>query len=1440
MNNNINFLVVKKMKKYLQFLGFLIVLLTAGYIFLVHTVMPKYIKQMLPQMEAMAPNYIDGSVSIGGLIWNGGLSAEFTDITIKNAENEKITELPRVIIHFRPWLALDVPEKALSKVELVRPKVYLSMNDRQQWNMQHLLKPSDSDKTPFYGLLEVSDGSLQIKMPQGTWNFAVSGNVSGGANPDFAVDMQVTSGIDRLKLSGLVDTNGKGNLKLNAEKLDLQAYASLAQHYANIKALTGSLQNVALMYVNKDKGMRFSGEVGFNKLVGNVTFSGQEHKISLSGDVTAKDNLLDIQDFKIIMDEQNVNVTGEIDLKDIENPSGFGNITAEKLAYQDYQVEKLNVPFNIDKKNIVIENAEAVYGDGKIVINSNIDLEEKKLVADTVLENIVHQLSSRANDKLKISGQMAVLADFSDEQLKLKGATNVLDLQWNGVQIDKIAFDGFVDKNGLVVDNFSAFAGKGGSLAAHGSILEDGTLSVNGRMADFPIDPLLTMATGKDARGLCSTEFNLSGNINAPQFAGVMQMTQAEFMHQKITEAHGLLSLQDNVLKIKDFKANMDQGSHLINGSIDLRGSEPSIDLVLSTKGVRIEPLMQIISSDAYVTGNLDNELVLKGVVSNPSILGEIHASDGSAAKQLFNSVDGHYSYIDGELTLKNFVVNAAIAKVELNGKMNKNRELDFLLDAQNVDLAHLPVKDDTLDLDGLLNAKGYLGGTLTKPYFKGDVISDEIFINGEKISEIQGTLKSNLKEQNLFNIAFKQPYKDDVNNYGIYSADINIDLTEHFLQGNVSMLWGDVGGLLRMARQDYDISGLMQGELNFNPNGKGSGAYITIDADNVKIHERNYAHMNFKGCMKNGIISFDDVKLQEEKDVVDKGIIAVQGTIDFKKRQLDLELASLKANPAILTAIMKDPPEVQGEMDILMQLNGTFDKPSGSASVVVNNGAIAGVGIDSLTAMLSLADDNIKLQQLLASKDVYSIKASGDIPVDLFRNKSERHNANAQMNIIMDLDEARLGILPAMTEMVEWGIGDTKGKIRVAGTLEEPLLFGSVKVDDGSLKIKDLDTVLENINLDVDFQGNQVLLRNLSTQLGKGQVVANGNYALHTDANVAYRLHITAKDAELMSSIFSSRINSEIDIMPQKYRDYRNYDGSEPPEQYRPSVKGNVRLDDVKINMPTIPALGEGESNIGFDLNVELGPKIHLYNSYLYDIWLSGGIHLKGSTLYPIIEGSIKADKGTIKYLRTDFKLNKASLVWVDQGTFLPNVNLDSMARFNRYHVFMRINGPVSEMDLQLSSDPPLEKNTIIRMLTLQRESAGSNEVTSEDMTNLMTAGLQMTVLGDVEMMIKQTLGVDQFRIYTGRTRSGIGFESTKDRNHELTDDERNQYNVLISKYLNDKFMLGYTTSFDGKYRSIFGQYDINRHFNITYSRSYDLSDEAEDWYGLEYKVTF
>lgn len=53
---------------------------------------------------------------------------------------------------------------------------------------------------------------------------------------------------------------------------------------------------------------------------------------------------------------------------------------------------------------------------------------------------------------------------------------------------------------------------------------------------------------------------------------------------------------------------------------------------------------------------------------------------------------------------------------------------------------------------------------------------------------------------------------------------------------------------------------------------------------------------------------------------------------------------------------------------------------------------------------------------------------------------------------------------------------------------------------------------------------------------------------------------------------------------------------GKGPRFSYRPLLKGEVRFDDVLVNMPTIPEFGEGESNIGLDVQITLGPKIHLY----------------------------------------------------------------------------------------------------------------------------------------------------------------------------------------------------------------------------------------------------
>ena len=1427
------------MKRYFRFLGLIIIFLAAGYFFLVYTVAPDYISKQLPLIEQQAQSYINGQVKIGRINWSGGLTVELENIEVTDSAQGKVAELPHTLVKLEPWRAISHPLAVIGCIELDKPTVYLTMNEQKQWNMQNLLKPSDSDETPFYGLLKLKNGNLEVEMPQGKWSFGVEGSVSGHANPDFALDTRIIAGDDSIALKGLVTMEGKGNLSITSDRVSLAPYKSVVKDYTKIDNLEGAINKLRMLYDNDGEKVRYSGEGQLAALQGTVDFDGQTHRIFADGAVKAADSIVTVASIEAGFDDERLHFTGEVNLQELANPTGTGLVTAEKLAYAGFSVANISLPIALTKEELQLQQGVFEYGGGNVTANAAYVLANKLLAADVNLDNVGYEIVP--GEKAFANGSIAIKADASGEAIAIDAAADTFDLGWKGVQISKLAFDGSLDDGKLNVRHFSAFSGKG-TLAADGTIDRDGALDLKGRMAEFPIDPILALLHDKGGTGLCSTGFALEGTIYAPEFSGMVQLSDVHFMEQNIKEAHGLISMKQNILGIKGFKANMEQGYHLIDGTINLQGKEPVLDVAVETHGVRIEPLMRVVAPDVSVTGNLDNIVQITGALSNPQVYGEVLATDGSAMDQLYTSVAGRYTYVDKALGLNDFVINAFYAKVTLDGKMSADNELHFIMDAHNVDLAHLPIDTDDVALTGLINAHGQLGGTLTKPLFRGDIDSDLFTINGEAITELKGSLSSNGQDVNKLNVTFKQPYKDNEVGYGLYSADLNLNIPAKYMKGELMTMWGDIGGLLRMCRQDYDINGYMQGKLNINPKGIGSGIDIDITADNVTVHKLPYHKMNFNGRLHKGVLYFDNVKLQEQENVTDRGIIAVGGQVDFRNKQYGIEIGAFKANPAIVTAVMKDPPEITGEADMLLQVGGSFDKPMGVGSLEIVNGAVSGVGMDRVIAMLELNNDNIHLSQFIASKDIYSLKAEGDIPVDLFRLKEERRNPNAEMKIEIDMDEARLGMLPAMTPLVEWGVGDTKGKITLAGTLEQPLLYGNVKLDTGSIKLKDIDTVMEDIHLDLAFDGTKVLLNDVSTKLGKGKLSAMGSYTIDVNADEAYSLKVTAADAEIESTVLKGKFNGEMEIVPQKYRDYASQEGNkEPPERVRPLIRGNMRLDDVLLNMPTIPELGEGSSNFGLDVSVELGPKIHMFNSYLYDIWLSGHVHAKGSTLFPVVDGIIKAEKGTVTYLRTNFKLEKASLVWVDVGTFLPNVNLESTARFSRYNINMRINGPVENMDLQLTSNPPLPSNTIIRMLTLQRDNAdGGNSVTGEDLNNLMTAGLQMTVLGDVEMLIKQTLGLDQFRVYTGKVRAGIGFEGLDDKNRELTDEERNQYNILISKYLTNKFLVGYTTSFDGIDRSVFGQYDISRHLSLSYTRSYELDSDPDDWYGLEYKVTF
>ena len=132
--------------------------------------------------------------------------------------------------------------------------------------------------------------------------------------------------------------------------------------------------------------------------------------------------------------------------------------------------------------------------------------------------------------------------------------------------------------------------------------------------------------------------------------------------------------------------------------------------------------------------------------------------------------------------------------------------------------------------------------------------------------------------------------------------------------------------------------------------------------------------------------------------------------------------------------------------------------------------------------------------------------------------------------------------------------------------------------------------------------------------------------------------------------------------------------------------------------------------------------------------------------------------------------------------------------------------------MDLQLTASPEMSQTQIIQLLTLRN--AYRDGQSNMDVGDLLSVGLQMSFLSEVEDVIRNLLYMDQFMISRG---SGSAF----DTHTAETDTNKYDFNVEMGKYISDKVMLKYTRGLGGDNINRYGvQYDMSDKFGFTLER--------------------
>jgi translocation and assembly module TamB len=1394
------------------------------------------------RLEAELSTALGGKVTVGSLEIKSINRIAITDVTVSDGIGQPLLTGEAVSVVFNP-LALLGGGAAINAVrELVveRPQVYLTRQADGRWNIDDLLERTRSDESAFAGKITMEKGLVAVKTPEGQWRLEdIDGSFDFAGKPEVTVKLTATYEGAPLDVTGRVNKQGPSLLALSATNLPLEGLKTLVPQQFVAKPLTGRLGKLNVI-VRRDKGETvFAGEA---ELAGvDIDIAGLPVR-ETRGSVAFSDKQLFFFPLSAKVYGQNIVVRGKIATDQVEpvlgltvsadsfdaaaidpalpvrgplafmvtvggtpsRPVASGEVRLPSGEVEGYKITGAVAKFSLVESALTVKELQAAALGGQLSGSGTVLVDKKQYSM---------QISGRDIDLAALPALGIGVTGRGDVDCKIEGAQTLAAAKIAGTAtfrsglLANIPYAGlsvgfFRDGQRLTVDYLTLdFAP--GLLTAKGSV-DAGRLNLSFFAQGMPLSVLAAEAGGFDLAGTADGEGQVSGTVDEPLVAARFTAYNGQALYQPFALARGSLMVTPATVTLHDIEATYGGASHRINGSIGLTGNR-ELNITLTTRKARAENLVKLIMPGERLTGNVDNEVNITGPLANFTAAGKIKLTEGSFRGQLIAKAEGSYRR-QGRLTeLKDFVIDSLNAQVRLNGKIAADNQLELAITARDIELSTLQV-NFPYPVSGQANFDGNLTGTLENPVFNGAIAAKSIKLNGQELSEIGGQISATSERLDVPVFAFSQ-------GVGKFSFAGGISFKPGTIYGSLSAENGSVASLLAILNvPTKGIEGRLDGQVQVGGTVTKPNIWLTGTMSNGKIKNYPLESIEVDISLENNVVTFNRFYAKQGS-----GMLAVRGTAAIDG-PLNLEIGGRSLDAGLLTAWLDTTVDPKGKLTFTAQVSGTAYSPYAAVSLEIDGGGVANATFAKLYGLFVLDKGSIEVNQLLLTKGPYRASAYGKVPLAAL-NKEGRARATIadQMDLKVRLEQANLSILPLITKEVAWASGETKGEVTLGGTLAQPLIYGSLSVVDGTVKLAALAEPVQKVGVDIQFEGDKINIKTFDGRMGSGSYRLTGTAAVNGLALADYRILLVLDNLAVNNKYFKGPLNGTLTL--------------NSTDTGRPLLAGQLVFENTTANIPYIPEFSPTGLDVGLDLEVVAGKKVHLSNPYFYDLWIEGKAKFSGTTRAPVASGRFATVRGTVYYLHTAFQVESATADFVQYGSLLPVIRMSANTKLETTKVNLAVNGPLNAMDIRLSSEPGMNQQEILSLLTLRSryhdKQAGGNQsgFGREELLTLLDAGLQMRFMVEAESTFRNAFGVDEFRLVrstlSGDSANSSGSTSgtTSTNGKSATVGDREVYNVEIGKYVTDRLFLSYTLGLDHKETSAYMRYDLSPRLSLNWA---------------------
>ena len=757
-------------------------------------------------------------------------------------------------------------------------------------------------------------------------------------------------------------------------------------------------------------------------------------------------------------------------------------------------------------------------------------------------------------------------------------------------------------------------------------------------------------------------------------------------------------------------------------------------------------------------------ELLVRDVaISGYTVDATLALTDTTARGIEFDSLVGSAGLANGTVTLKNVVASGDMLSGGLSGTIGLTgaTPIELSYDITRADLNRLHGLIGR-DASGQLATKGTAAGTAEVVHLSGTATLNQFAMAGVEALTVSGTYEAT--------VPTAAPADTKATATGKATFVEIFEQTVQVASGSVTYDAGRMELDVALSR-DPSISGRLAGNLTLDAAARRVGLEsLTVTFQNaawrlVADNQPASIRWDAEGLVVTPMTFVDTISGTQSIAIGGTWQQDGRGRLDVTARRVFLET---------LTGASGRPAVYGGRLDLDAQVGGTAARPTVMAMVNITEGRVRRLNYERLAGRIDYSDQYMRLDLKLDQAPGIWLTASGIVPLALV----DETRPDGPLDVTMTSSSVGLGIVEALTTAVREVSGSLHLNVRAIGTARDPRFTGTVGIQNAAFLVADTGVRYRSGNASFQLAPDRVTVESLRVEDTRGRalqlagslgtrelrvgelaidartrgltVLANEFGTMEVDADL--RLRGRADSPKVLGTV--TVVSGELDVDNILDRTLLRPYATEAAAPAATEIDAFAMLNpwdrlglDFELHVPdTLRMTGD---------NVQVSPGTPL-GLGSFNLRVLGDLYLYKDPAQPLyVNGSFDSVSGSYAFQGRRFDLDPTSSINF-RGDILPEVFVSVSRVISGVEARVTIAGPLSEPELRLSSNPPLESSDILSLIVFN---TSTNQLTAAQQQELavragtLAAGFLASPLVSA---LERSLGLEILEIEAGDQAGG------------------------------------------------------------------------------------